>query len=104
MTALYGQQQSEDTSPEWKDDNVGGKNTDEESKLLMAYLDEASQVDKKILLLQHKNNTITHPLLNVEVVHTTNKSLVEKIRVADVKRSVESVHPNQQFCLIVCRV
>ena len=85
LTASYTPQQSDDTSPKQKDDNIGGKNTDEKSKLLRAYSDEASQVDKKILVAatqKKKLAAITHPLLNAEAVHITNKSLVEKIRVA----------------------
>ena len=42
LTASYTPQQSDDTSPKQKDDNIGGKNTDEESKLLRAYSVEAS--------------------------------------------------------------
>ena len=42
LTDSYTPQQSDDTSPKQKDDNISGKNTDEKSKLLRAYSDEAS--------------------------------------------------------------
>ena len=81
LTASYTPQQSDDTSPKQKDDNIGGKNTDEKSKLLRAYSDEASQVDKKILVAatqKKKLAAITHPLLNAkEKVGCNNPPLVE---------------------------
>ena len=82
LTAPYTPQQSDDISSKHKDDIVARKNTDEESKLLRACSNEASQIDKKISIAatqKLKFPTITQPLLNAKVVHNANKSLVVKI-------------------------
>ena len=50
--------------------------------MLRVCSDETSQVDKTILVAttqKKKLPTIIQPLLNAEAVHTTNKSLMEKI-------------------------
>ena len=85
MTVPYTPQQSDDISSEHKDDIVARKNTDEESKLLRACSNEASQIDKKFSIAatqKQKFPNITQPMLNTKVVHNENKSLVVKIHAA----------------------
>ena len=85
LTVPYTPQQSDDISSEHKDDIVARKNTDEESKLLRACSNEASQIDKKISIAatqKQKFPNITQPVLNAKVVHNENKSLVVKIHAA----------------------
>ena len=84
LTAPSTPHQSNNISAEHKDDNVAGKIMNKESKVLTVCLDEASQVDKKISIVETQKQKLPTilPMLNVESVHTANKSLVKKIRVA----------------------